>query len=416
MTLVLPLTTRPKAPIFDLDLSAPGELGAHLLTRLKTAAYEAEQLLHLLDASDSAVAMRQGLSVDLLQAICAFTPGRFLEVAKEYSFSRPLAIAQYLYDGLGLTVRPMAHEVGEWLTHLEPAAARLSEALGEPPCRDSSSENVLLALPDMRNAPTSARQVAALVAAYAAGIGAAATEEDERVLSTLCEYGRRYEVLVAATVPIARRFTLSMAESRPLNRRARGWTVQRFALGDAASGHMEARVVDPSVAFGSFHVRDLSGVRIGLGRLESARKTTETIALYGSDPDRPYYAEVWIKLRLASFIRWGTALLGVLSLCAAVAVFFVPRDSLYVERLALLVVPTTLATAVVLTREQSALANQLQRWPRLLLTVAIAILWMTMLIELLAFHDSQPSTSSRNPSARVVIFSANRYDYRGSNG
>ena len=97
-------------------------------------------------------------------------------------------------------------------------------------------------------------------------------------------------------------------------------------------------------------------------------------------------------------------LIACLNVVAAVAVFAVPHDGLYVERLALLVVPTTLAAAVVLAREQTALASQLQRWRRGVLGFTIVALWIAMLIELRDFEEPTPQAASADvrPSSDTV--------------
>jgi hypothetical protein len=398
--LVLPLTTRPKAVLLDLDLKGPNGADALLVRRAETAECQTEQLLRLLEASPSSETMRPGLTRDLLAAICVFTPGRLREIADNYSYSWPLAIAQYLSDGLGLASTPSSHQVGQWLDELREPAAALAGALREPPDRTSSSENVLLALPDMVNAPPDVPAISALVTAFCASIAAAAQPEDEAFLSTLAEYGRRYEVLVALDVPVGERFAVRMAESRPLNRK-RTRVTQRFALGDAASGHMEARVADHSVTFGALNVRDLAGKAIGLGVLNDARRTKESVSLYGSDEDRPYYVDVDVQLRLAGFIQWGMVLLAFLNFSAALAVFLVPHDGSYIGRLALLVVPTTLTAAVVLSRERTALANELQRWRRFFVGTSILVLWIALFVEVIAYNEP-PDSQNQGGAVRNV--------------
>jgi len=76
-------------------------------------------------------------------------------------------------------------------------------------------------------------------------------------------------------------------------------------------------------------------------------------------------------------VRATLAFVAVLAWMAVAAAAIIRPDDQnnLVDALALLTVPTTFAVALVLFREATSLAARLQRFARVLLGVAIALLW-----------------------------------------
>jgi hypothetical protein len=203
---------------------------------------------------------------------------------------------------------------------------------------------------------------------------------DQNFLEALADYGRRFEVVVEVELPLLEPTTIKIAEDRPLEVARWGWAPQRFSFGDARSAHFEARVTDPNVEVTDFDVRDLGGDRVGFGWIESARRTRETLSIYSSEKERPYYVDVQLRLKAALSLRLTAYLLMALTVAAAVIAATMPDNEAYIDRLALLAVPTTIAAAFVLTREQTTLASRLLGRQRLVLGLTTLALWMIVLI------------------------------------
>jgi hypothetical protein len=402
--LVLPFATRPKALLLNLRLTGPGDAPAAMLSRSETAARQAAYLVSLLGPDPSAVRARLAAAagpspsvpeaddvrpeIDLLQAICSFTPYRYLEWLKRVGRRRSMeAPGRYVRDGAPFAAgepAPDAALVESWMARLRPAAETLVAVLDEPPDPQSSSENVLLAIPGMRRPPRNVAGVTTLVDGYADAIARAAGQGNDRFLSVLAEYGRRYEVLAEVDVPVRESFTVRIADDRRLDPHRFGRFPQRFAFADAGSVHLEARVEDHDIHFAKPTMRDLNGAAAD-SWAEGFRATPETVALYSSEGDRPYYLDVTFRLRVSRIVRALIWSLAAIDVAAAAAILEAGVDDSPFERLALLAVPTTLAAAVVLSREQSALAARLQRPARTVLVVTAIALWTVTLVQVFRF-------------------------------
>jgi hypothetical protein len=381
---LVPLTTRQKRSLLDFDLNGPEGENAHLMLRSSIAAIQAEYLARL--AASSPPASRQALTDDipdsLLEAICVFSPALFEFFAAEYGNLRD-ALRAYLTDGLGYKVGNK--EVTNWYAAAQEAARHLVDALEEPAERHSSSELILLALPLMDPRPSTPAEAERVVYRFRDAVKAAFIAGDSSFLSALAEYGRRWEVIVEAELPLDEPVTIRLVESRPLglDLSRRGWTRQIVALGDASSGHIEARVLDTTVIIDRYTVTNLRGKQVAIPPLEDARHTDEALSLYSSDPDRPYYVEVGLRFRVVPYVRYTILLTAAITWFAVLAALFVDDNQL-VAALAILTVPTTLAATLVGIREQTPLAAKLQSRARLNLGAAIAVLWVVALARLLS--------------------------------
>jgi hypothetical protein len=90
-------------------------------------------------------------------------------------------------------------------------------------------------------------------------------------------------------------------------------------------------------------------------------------------------------MRATGLARLTTWIFAAIDVIAAGEVLRVAQDGLYVESLAVLVVPTTLAATVVLAREQSALSARMQFPARLVLLLTLVGLWVATLVEIAVF-------------------------------
>jgi hypothetical protein len=396
--ILIPLTTRPKGPLLNFSLSGPGGSPATLTSRASIAALQAEYLGALAESSAVSGILCSRIDSQLFESICVFTPGFFNDsFFRDGNGDIAVALAEYLTSGLDLPVG--VEDVRRWRRKTAQAGAILAERLREPPDPLSSSEEVLLALPHNPRLPASIDEIGSLVDGYHEAILAADEAADEQFLVALAEYGRRYEVVIEVEVPLLEPSRVKIEEDLPLRVKHRGlrsWVGQEFPLGDARSTHLEARSDDPNVEAIDYQIQDLHG-RDASGWLESIRLTREALSLYGSEPGRPYFAVLWLRLGVARSLRIGAWLLLVANLVAIVAVPFIGFSGSVGDRLAVLAIPTTIAATFALVREQTALAARLQWIPRMLLAATTVALWLEVVIGLIAFDDSSTRTSVSRP-------------------
>lgn len=394
VNLLLPVTTRPKRPLlnFGIRVGMAGE--AFVLPRRANADIQARYLRRMCRTSPAPDGGLAGLTFPLLYAICSFTPDPWREFLASEGGDPPRALARYLASGLGFAIA--ATDLERWQQLAGYAGQQLVAALEEPPDGESPSENVLLALPALWQLPTSADEVDAIVRGFSCAVHNAASAGDHDLMSVLAEYGRRWEVIVEAQVPTYRPAVVHLTEDRPLGL-DRGRTVQRVALGDAGSVHFEARVMDHHVKLAAWRVHDLVGHPVGVPLFESARLTKETLSLYTSVSDRPYYVDVHLRFRIAPHVRWVTPGALVLTSSAIVGLLLVAGDAL-VDRLAMLLFPATFAVAFLLTREETPLAAALHHRLRWWLGTAVVCLWAVALARLLIDGSFIPTLVQAGPA------------------
>jgi hypothetical protein len=386
--LLVPLGTREKRPLLGLNIIGHGGAPAHLVPRASIAALETLYLEFLVSFSPAAQQLGPRLPGGLLEAICVFSPDLFRSFLAEEAdvpmvSPEPIdvALARYLASGLDLEITP--GDVRTWRAQRTRVGDVLTRHLGEQRSVVSSSEEVLLAIPRVDPLPSSKDEIESLVFEYNEAVLAADAAGDDVFLSVLAEYGRRYEMIVETEIPLLEPATITVGENRSLNLRAGGQSRQLFALGEARSAHFEGRVSDPSVTVTDFDVRTLDGEPARLGPLESVKHTSESVSLYSSEPDRPFYAIVTLRLRPRRHLRWTSYLLIALNVGAAVTALIIGTKGQLEARLAILIVPTTLSATFALVREQTALSVRLQQRARLLLGVSVGLLWGIALAQLL---------------------------------
>jgi hypothetical protein len=239
--------------------------------------------------------------------------------------------------------------------------------------------------------------ITSLIEGYVAALTAASLAGDGRWLRALATYGRRYEVLADVTAPLKTPFAVRLIEDRPLNLEG-STSCQTIMLREARSVHVEARVDDHVVEFAprrNPELLDAEGHAFVISsEFDGWRATADTIALYAHESRRGRPVALRITLRTSPLTRWTTGFLTALDFIAAGLVVVLP-DGDYVARLALLILPTTLAVTVVLAREQSALSARLQARARRWLLGSLAVLWAMMLIAVggLVGPTDSPKTS-----------------------
>lgn len=379
--LLLPVTTRPKRPLVGFDIEAQGT-SAYLPLRRTLAGLQSGYLAHLLLASPVRDDILDRLPPALLHAICAFTPGVYDEYRRGFArLSRHLHLARYLRSGLAVAVS--RRQVAAWERRLEPASKALVRSLNEPPDSRSSSEHVLLALPLLDTAPSSVTEIDRIVRGFAEAVQLAVAHEEHAFLVALAEYGRRWEMIVDAVVPVGLPTLVKVHEDRPLHLRIGGHCTYRLWVGDAASHHAVARVLDPAVMFADRVEGRDPFRRLGLGLWEGRRLTDDAVALYTSDESREDFVDITVRLCPTWAVRAPILATQALAVLAIGAALLVRPGEDRVGALALLVVPTSFIVALLLVREQTSLAARLQRWSRLRLLGAMSVLWVIAIHRLL---------------------------------
>ncbi len=306
------------------------------------------------------------------------------------------ALLSYLNEGLSFPV--LADDVERWRSKTEVAGAVLSRRLDEPPEKLSSSEEILLAVPLIEPAPTSVAAVDTIVDRYFAQVIKADEANDDPYLSVLAEYGRRYELICEVEVPLLEPFRIKVEEDRPLGLEAKGVTTHEIVIGGSRSMHIEARTADSNVVLGKkMALQDPLGNDISR-RMELIRITEEGLALYSSDQKRPYIATLSLKLRVAFQLTIAAVLLTAISALAAVAALTLSEDRFLVASLGVLLLPTTVASAFVLTREDSPLATRLQRFWRSSLAIATLVLWCVVVGRLISYEAPPESLKNAVPT------------------
>lgn len=313
---LLPLTTRPKRQLLNFSLSGPGASSATLTSRVSIAALQAQYLTLLAKTSSASGELLAGIDPQLYESICLFTPeffqGTFL---KDHGRDRESALAHYLSSGLGWDV--LNADVERWLARTERVGKVLAGRLSESHDPVSSSEEVLLAIPLNSALPNGVAEIDALVDGYCDGVEAADRAADEQFLVALAEYGRRYELVVEVEVPVLEPCRIKVEEDVPLELKLRfpfqSWVGHSFPLRDARSSHLEARLDDPNVEVANYEVNDLEGKEVKAW-LEAIRHTREALVLYSSEPGRPRFATLWLRLSVtrplmiaALLLRWPTS-------------------------------------------------------------------------------------------------------------
>ena len=379
---LLPISTRPKRLALNLDLSGPGGTSAKLLRRVDIAAIQAEYL-GLLVRTSSATGITTGLPAAVLEAVCGFTPGRAEEYARAAGpiGARVDWLPAYLDAGLGWTVdRVLVAELHERTIG---AGELLRKALQEPHDPFSSSDCVLLAVPHIDPKPASPPELEHLVTSYCDAVEALAEADDVLLLQQLAEYGRRWEMVVEVNIPCREPATIRIAEDEHLDL-ASGRTSHRLDLLGGRSFHLQPRTTDPATSIRRLEVRDAMGQPVPSKAFEGARATGEFHAIYTSDPwgERPTVVDVEVRLAPsadARVISWSVGLFALLSL-VAVWTFDVHTDDAFIGALALVTLPTTIASSLLLVREQAPLAHSLQRRSRVLVALVTGALWFSAIL------------------------------------
>jgi hypothetical protein len=375
---LVPLTTKPKRLLVRFDLEASGR-PAHLLTRSDIAVIEAEYIGSAVRTSRSEP-VRDLFDVDLVTALCLFTPGMAGDLAPRGRLDE-VRYRLFLEEGLGFDVSQEAFS--RWRTTERATASLVLEALDEPPDPISSAEQILLAMSFMERPPRDVSRVDAVLERWRGFIEALSVAGDTYVLSLLGEYGRRWEMVVETELPLNEPTTIKVSEDRDLEIGFWGTCVHDISLGDAVSYHAEVTTADGHLEFvGKPVVRGLADdAELGRPPIEGVVLERHAIAVYSSRRDRPYYARLQYRLRPTADLRVATwAVVALVMSALGVALWLDGPRAGVSDRMGILATATTFAVALLLIRESSPLAFRLLWRSRSLVLLGTGALWVTVLL------------------------------------
>jgi hypothetical protein len=417
---LLPVMMLTKRPLFGFNVSVDGK-PAYLVHRRATAEIEAGHVRALAEAAGVAT---DEVTDAVLAAVCEFTPTPWQRFRATYRAPRQ-ALRRYLEQGLwslaeespqmswvarargkarqamqqrfpGLTsrsprvdrpVRTPLRLSDEEFNRLRTTSAaigrRMREALGEGASATSSADAPLLVAPllaeqglvtsvgDLQEALDGLKR-------FVDDLVVAANDSRQPLaLRVLADYGRRWQAMAWCEVPLRRPFVIVAEHQVPLRfSRVRPWARQPFELADARSNHVTLEVAVENVDIAGVQLRGVDGARTERTLATGLRQSREHFGLYTSEPDRDQRGILRFSLRAPLAIRVPTWTIHALSWAAVVMLALsLHRETLTSSDLAVLVVPTTFAATLLLTRERNSLAYRLQRLSRLGTALATALLW-----------------------------------------
>jgi hypothetical protein len=258
----------------------------------------------------------------------------------------------------------------------------------------SSADDPLLAIPLLadRGHITSVQDVTDALVALDAVVRQLADRAQDRwpanslALRTLAGYGRRWKALVWCDVPLDRPFIVASSQELSVGINTRQQvTIAPLPLADAISNHVAVHVRDGNVEMPSVKIIGLDGKHLTHTLATGLRKTREGFAIYTSEPERDDLVQVRLRLRVSRGISLiGVLLQTVVWLAAAVVAYRLHERTLTSADLAVLVVPSTFAASLLLTRERNSLARRLQVVGRSLTWLATIALWTVVAIAYLS--------------------------------
>lgn len=422
----LPVGYRNKRPLLQFDTSGPHGGAAPLVSRPQVLEIEQAFLVGLREAvirahldEPEVAGMRTVLSDDLLGTIASSTRAQY---NRYWLKLRALRVLVGIADRrtIGVIVArelkiaaPDLRQRREIVRVMDRAGAVLAEAFKMPQYRKSTAERLLLALVELPEGdrPKSLPELMDCLTRYAALLERlavlAAVEKSEEAwnfLDAMASFGRQWPVLVDTEVRLDHSETMWWSEDRPLRRR-QGWYELYLAFGAAHTYHLEARLSDTATRLGrhwllgspapgrvATRLAQLPFLRLQVpAYVDDIRHTKESLALYatrrgrGEDSEKaaPYQAFLLLRFTATRTSRTVMWTLLALMFVALPMVIFLPSETVepheqsqFVEAMALLTVPLTLAAGVLLARDSSSLASRVHGRLRLSLGAASALLFV----------------------------------------
>jgi hypothetical protein len=397
VTLLLPISTLPKRALVAFNLTGPGGSDAHLMPYGTSVALQGNVVALLAEAigyPPSAMSRR------MVDAVARFRPGRlFGNHPGLVGDGGPLgvdAIHAYLAQEAELDV-PVT-TLRAWEAIVAPAQAALRAALAEPFDPLSSADTLLLAVGELWRDPDVPDQLGlAGIEAYLRDFVrwvdtlAKGGPGGEPVLTTIAEYGRRWEALAAVTLDPYRPCLIKMQEERRtvLARRAPfrdpktpwwRWALTPVALVDVDPGgpgsyHVSIGTDDTSVEISTPVTLDLFDRPVERTFVEDVHRNREVYAFYTTDVRRLPRAKLAVGLSVSADVARVT--LAIMTLMVLTVGLAALPFELGADAVAVVAVPSSFAATILLTRERSSLAAWVlgpAKTALLMLLVALAVL------------------------------------------
>ncbi|MBB4984785.1 hypothetical protein [Streptomyces nymphaeiformis] len=403
--LYLPIGTFPKGPLLDFAVTVD-EKPAYLLPREAHGYFQAEYLNHLM-LTHHGEELAPDVN-DLLRRVCSFAPGVWQQLRQDLDSEREPVVAYLNATGLGTLVGKDPLEVGD-VHDLVCVARSVGELVRQfaPQDVDSPSENPLLALPFLDAGGVHSLAVILATLEKLRNSLRLSSEhpvsEDRRFVATYADYGRHWDALVECVVPLERPFMIRTSEKRavrleePFGEGSRKWLSdvgrkkahQLINYGDASSNHVTCRITDSNVEFVSDGWRVLDERYGEIDALaDAAEVTPEIVAFYDSKADRPN--RLWLELPLRQTPAAAVGMWTVLFMIGTALISFLifvfnwfesgRSHSLSGTDVAVILVPSAIAAALLLVREASTLSTRLNKYWRYGAAGVLGFLWLITLI------------------------------------
>jgi hypothetical protein len=416
VSLLLPVSTLPKRALVAFDLRGPSGSDAHLMPYTVSVAIQGNLVALLAAGIGRPVPEPARRMVD---AISRFRPGRLSSNWPELlRGGEPLtlgAIGDYLVREAGLTVD--ASLLRAWQGIVAPAQETLAEALAEPFDPLSSAETLLLAVGELWRDPdvpaalgvngieTHLREFAAWVEHVRR-----AGEPAVPVLTTVAEYGRRWEALAEVTCDPYRPVLIKMLEERRtvLARRSPvrdgvpwwRWVTTPVAVvdldpGSISSYHVSIGTDDTSVEIRNPVMLDLFDARVERTYVEDVQRNREVYAFYITDAGRPPRSRLVVGLSVSRDVSRVTTAIGTL-MALTVGLSALPFE-LGADAVAVVAIPSSFAATVLLTRERSSLAAWVLGPAKTMLLALLVLLALLSGMRALGWHTPQDQAPAQAP-------------------
>lgn len=382
--LLLPVCWLDKEPLHQFDVFGPNGQSLAVVDR-ETNSYIVALVLDSWQAA-SGISDDERLDVDTVLAICRSSLDPWNDAYASSDGDPINALDRYYESLLGFRINPVRCQslVAEIptaiLTTLEEGAggkadafnSLLNPAILAPWVAETESAEDLIAL---------VRRVGEDIDVALAAAKIADGLDDWRRLLTRA--ATQWPVLVRMPRGADQPFIVKTTELRPSGAKSARRFVHYADIGAALSYHIEVAAPEPAVRLGrppAFST--LGGLTLGApGMFDSARYTNELFTAYSSRidrPERPDRARVDIQYAVYLTTYAPDLFALVLTLIAlAVALFFHANvDAVFA---AVLLIPTTVVSGFIATRESVLVASFMRRL-RLSLPILNIVLWVVVLL------------------------------------
>ncbi|MFD0150060.1 hypothetical protein ACWGQ4_02960 [Streptomyces sp. NPDC055721] len=438
----LPIGAFPRVLLFGFEVTVAGREVYRIPARaggLLMANYVVEQAEKLTEmivkhngmAGDLQLALLDKKLIEYLVAISVFEAGVWHRNRNAHGDD---ALVRYLQSGLprrpGWAVRRGVNTWKEQLKPVLPIFGHERSLLGT----DSPAENPLLVLPSLESNAAFADGIAGLAdirqslgklieflkIVQSWEMSETAHPETRKaarnVLQTYKSIGQRWIAFADSLVPLDDPFTVSVTEWRAIeltkrDRSAKGvlpiLSMKREDLSptvsfhDAHANHVSLRITDPNIQFGT---PGRSQVKGGGGRplkSDMVREKGDLLLVYSSDNNRPSVATIecvvqpTLPIRMIHWVVGGIVLITFLALIGGCIRY---SGELTAPHVALLLTPSTFASALLLSRESSSLSSALAKPLRVTIATLLAALWLFAICEYLADNIHLTETVAPSPS------------------